>query len=67
MIWERTESENVLRCGEGSIVKWPWQKVSQCYCLWHGDNFIGRYASSRIAKEEAIAARSQQDHSNNAG
>lgn len=57
MIWDRTESKNVLRSGEWSIVKWPWKEYQQIYCLWHGEEFIGRYTSAKEAKEKANAGK----------
>jgi hypothetical protein len=57
MIWERTENKNSLRSGEFVIIKWLMPDQKYIYCLWHHDMFVGRFNSSREAKEHA--ARSQ--------
>lgn len=48
MEWQRINSK-VMRCGEWSVIRWPWGS----YCLWKGDEFLGRFNSFEKAKEKA--------------
>jgi hypothetical protein len=52
MIWKKT-STNTIRSGDWCIIKFPWEKCWQSYCLWYRNEFKGRFESAEEAKAEA--------------